>query len=346
MSMDNFDPLVRDLKKFKLNVRSNERLAAYTTIGVGGEAKLFIEVLNMAELELAIKLAFKHNIPYRVFGNGSNIIISDSGYHGLVILNNTNHWQIVKGAYKKHSSTILSRFKTFSSEVSSDLTFSYQEKQKDEVLVRVSSGTRIGHLMNSLFKEGVSGLQWFAGIPGTVGGAIFMNIHGGDYYFGDLVMKAVITDGKSSREVDYDYFHFAYDWSILQQTREVVLSADLLLHRGDVKKAKELAKSWIRYKSQQPQRSAGCIFQNLSLEEQKRLGLPTPSVGYVIDRILKLKGIRKGEAIISTKHAAFIENSGRATANDVIYLINLVKQQAREKLGLQLKLEVELLGDL
>jgi UDP-N-acetylenolpyruvoylglucosamine reductase len=340
--MDNFDPLVRDLKKFKINVRSNERLAAYTTIGVGGEAKLFIEVLSTAELELAIKLAFNHNIPYRVFGNGSNIIISDSGYHGLVILNKTNKWKIVKGVYKKHSSTIPSRFKTFPS----DLSFSYQEMQKDEVLVRVSSGSRVGHLMNSLFKEGVTGLQWFAGIPGTVGGAIFMNIHGGDYYFGDLLMKAVITDGQSSREVDYDYFHFAYDWSILQQTREVVLSSDLLLQRGDVKKAKELAKSWIRYKSQQPQRSAGCIFQNLSLEEQKKLGLPTPSVGYVIDHILKLKGIRKGGAIISTKHAAFIENLGRATANDVIYLINLVKHQAREKLGLQLKLEVELVGDL
>ena len=89
---------------------------------------------------------------------------------------------------------------------------------------------------------------------------------------------------------------------------------------------------------------AGCIFRNLSTEEQSKLNLPTSSVGYIIDQVLELKGTRIGDAIISPRHAAFIENLGQATAHDVLNLIELVKREAKSKLGVELKEEIQIIG--
>jgi UDP-N-acetylmuramate dehydrogenase len=120
---------------------------------------------------------------------------------------------------------------------------------------------------------------------------------------------------------------------------------DLNLKQGDIRNAREFVRHWARIKSKQPQRSAGCIFKNLSAQEQVDLDLPSLSTGYIIDKVLKLKGKRKGDAIISTHHAAFIENLGSAKAADVFYLLNLIRETAQKKLGLDLKQEVELIGD-
>ena len=97
-------------------------------------------------------------------------------------------------------------------------------------------------------------------------------------------------------------------------------------------------------KSQQPQLSAGCIFQNLSASEQKKHNLPTPSIGYLMDKVLGLKGKIIGQAQISEKHAGFITNLGQAKAEDVVKLIKLMKQTAKQKLNLDLKLEIVSLG--
>ena len=125
----------------------------------------------------------------------------------------------------------------------------------------------------------------------------------------------------------------------------MVLWVDLCLKKGDIQKAKELAKNLAKFKSQQPQRSAGCIFRNLTEEEQKKHNLPTPATGYLIDIVLNLKGIQKGGAIISEKHAAFIENLGNAKSTDVVDLINLIQYEAKNKLGIDLITEVELIGE-
>ncbi|HPN74609.1 MAG TPA: hypothetical protein PK386_04895, partial [Candidatus Marinimicrobia bacterium] len=113
---------------------------------------------------------------------------------------------------------------------------------------------------------------------------------------------------------------------------------------GNVEQARIVAQEWKSRKSFQPRRSAGCIFKNLSPEAQKQFNLPTSSVGYLIDKVLNLKGLRIGGAVISPKHAAFIENDGTASAKDVYELIKIIKTKAKETLGLELETEVELLG--
>jgi UDP-N-acetylmuramate dehydrogenase len=169
-------------------------------------------------------------------------------------------------------------------------------------------------------------------------------MHGGNHFFGDFVHSAYLYDGQDVKKVQNDYFQFGYDWSILHSTAEIVLEANLILHYGDTEKAKALSVDWARRKSLQPQKSAGCIFQNLTKEQQQQLDLPTSSIGYLIDKVLGLKGLQKGDAIISPEHAAFIVNRGKARAADVYYLYKTILQKANEQLGIKLKPEVEFIG--
>ena len=171
-----------------------------------------------------------------------------------------------------------------------------------------------------------------------------MNMHGGDYFFGDLVEQATILRGNTATSVPGEYFKFDYDWSILHQTAEIVLDADLRLKKGNVAGAKAIARKWASYKASQPRRTAGCIFRNLSSIEQKKLNLPTSSVGYLIDKVLNLKGTQIGDAMISNNHAAFIENLGNAKAKDIFDLIQLIKKRAKSELGIDLVEEVNLIG--
>ena len=172
-----------------------------------------------------------------------------------------------------------------------------------------------------------------------------MNMHGGEYFFGNFVYNALLFDGENTKTVNHEYFKFGYDWSILHETGEIILEADLLLFYGDVEKAKALSVDWARRKSLQPQKSAGCVFQNLTHEQQEKLNLPTSSIGYLIDKVLELKGTQKGGAIISNNHAAFIENLGHAKAQDVYYLYQVIKEKAKQKLELDLKSEIEFIGE-
>lgn len=338
--------LKEELDHCAIETKQNVCLASYTTMNVGGSADLFVEVKDSVQLETTVKMANKLDIPLLLIGKGSNIIVSESGFRGLAILNNSNQWKIFgKPDYSAKRSKTLSRFKTIDSSYDLNDTLTYTDEFDEDVIVRVDSGLKINPLMKVLFNEGITGLQWFSGIPATVGGAIYMNMHGGDHYFGDLVEKARITNGNNTREVKNDYLKFAYDWSILHQTKEVVLWADLCLKKGDVQKAKELARNWAKIKSLQPQRSAGCIFRNLTEEEQNKHNLPTPGTGYLIDKVLNLKGKQKGGAVISEKHAAFIENTGNANSNDVVYLIRLIQDEAKNKLGINLITEIELIGE-
>jgi UDP-N-acetylmuramate dehydrogenase len=325
-----------------LILQSNQSLAAHTTLKVGGNATYLVKTENSDQLYNALNLAIKFNQAFVILGKGSNIIVSDEGFKGLVILCTSTKWELINEDMNSNkASSIAPRFET---EISG---FEHENVESDldgNVLIRVDSGVAVNYLMHQLYKKDISGLEWYTGIPATIGGAIYMNMHGGEYFFGDLVYKAKITDGMNIRTVDKDYFRFDYDWSILHQTKEVILSADLVLKRGDTKLARQITNEWARHKAQQPRKSAGCIFKNLPGEIKDKLNLPTTSVGYLIDKVLSLKGKRIGDAIISEKHAAFIENLGNASARDVYDLMQLVKTTAYAELGIKLEEEVQLVG--
>jgi UDP-N-acetylmuramate dehydrogenase len=337
--------LIEQLKSKNLQVKEKEFLSAYTTIGVGGPALILTEVKNIEELKTALSQAKEAGVSYMVMGRGSNLVISDAGFDGLVILNNTSHWEIVKeNIPHSFSSSMESRFAKIQGSVMSFNQYLNRISAGDMAVVRADSGLRVNTLSKALYKNGIVGLEWFAGIPATIGGGIYMNMHGGPLFLGDLLYRACIFNGRSEHLEDKQAFKFDYDYSILHETNDTVLWVELLLWKGDTAAAAKFTKEWAKEKAYQPRRSAGCIFQNLPVEEQRRLKLPTPSAGYLIDKLLNLKDTRIGGAVLSPSHAAFIENTGDATAQDVYDLIALVRRQAREKLGLDLKLEVKLIG--
>ena len=335
--------LINDLKSAGIQYKENELLSPYTTIRIGGPAELFISADNNELLHQVICLSTKHKIPFFVLGKGSNILVSDKGFDGLVIFNNTTKWKILE-EFQSSKQDIIKIERRF--DQPKNTIFSSKENEiNSSVLVEVESGAIVGQLMKQLFKEGISGLEWLSGIPSTVGGAIFMNKHGANHIYGDLVHSALLSDGKNVREVDQDYFQFDYDWSILHQTREIILKAKLILNKADVENAREIAKNWARHKANQPWRSAGCIFQNLTEEQKRQADISSVSIGYIIDKILNLKGMRTGDAVISENHAAFIENVGQAKAQDVFELINFIKEKTKDKLAIDLKMEVQLIGE-
>ncbi len=318
-------------------------LSAYTTFKVGGPARYLLIARHRQQIIDTLTLCAEREIPRLIIGGGSNLLISDKGFPGVVIVTRNEHFEILEEkAPPPPQLNTASRLQTL--EPPRRLPQLNRESE-DMVLVRVQAGTRLIKLIKALHERGVYGLEWFSGIPATVGGALYMNMHGAHDYFGQFVHSALLFDGEKTRREFNPYFEFDYDYSILHKTRETVLEVDLLLYRGAVETARHLGREWARVKAIQPQRSAGCIFRNLTPEEQKQLGLPSPSVGYLIEHVLGLKGHRIGDALISPTHAAFIENAGKATAADVRRLLEKVQTEAREQLGLRLIPEVEFIGE-
>ncbi len=321
---------------------SNEPLKKYTTFKIGGPTEYFFEAKTTQDLISAVKYARQHHLSFFILGNGSNILVSDEGLKGLVIKNSSHQVKICNQTSSKIvKKAIRPRYRP----LTKTINLSYDEAKYPQVLVQLDSGVFLPRAIFSLISQGITGLEWFAGIPATVGGACYINLHGADKYFSDYLVEAqVLTKNNQIKTVTADYFNFDYDDSKLKTRQDIILTATLSLVRGPKDTAMKIAQTWAEKKSHQPQVSAGCIFQNLSQKQQKKLNLPTPSIGYLMDKKLNLKGKTSGQAKISEKHAGFIENLGNAKAQDVISLINLMKQTAKKKLNLDLKLEIDLIG--
>jgi len=334
------------LKKILPKVKQNESMSFHTTFKVGGPAQYFYSALTIKDLIKAIKTARTLNIPFKVIGNGSNILVSDKGIQGLIIKNLTQTIKTVKPPrFTNPSKSIKPRFKSTNPDIEALSKLTYQEKNLKPVFVQLDSGVTLPKAIFSLIGQGITGLEWFAGIPSTIGGASFINLHGGHKYFSDYLVQAkVLTKEGKLKTVPANYFNYDYDNSSLRDNQDTVLTVTLKLFKGPKDKALEIAKVWANKKSHQPQRSAGCIFKNLSSAQVKLHNLPTPSTGYLIDKVLRLKGKQIGQARIAAKHAGFIENLGSAKASDIMSLINLIKTKAKSELNLNLELEIIPLG--
>ena len=341
-----YSDIQKEFNKDRIIIEQDKSLAMFTTMRIGGKAKYLVHAFTKDQLHSIVSISKKYNIPYILIGKGSNLIISDKGFSGLAIINELKQWEILpESEFAPKTAPDKRIIGRVDDRIVDNPNLKYTDAAEKDVFIRVESGSRIQSLLKSLLNQKITGLQWFAGIPATIGGAIYMNMHGGPEYIGNLVIRASLSDGKTIREVSQDYFQFDYDYSILHQTKEIVLSADLSLKIGDVSQVRKFIRDWVRLKSGQPMNSAGCIFKNLSLEQQKRFNLPTPSTGYIIDKILNLKGFRKGNAQISTYNAAFIENLGKARSEDVYYLFQLIRDEAQKKLNLNLETEIQFVGD-
>jgi UDP-N-acetylmuramate dehydrogenase len=277
----------------------------------------------------ALTLASEYGVPVFVLGGGSNIVVGDRGFGGLVIKNAAKNI-VLRGMKGK-----------------------LQDNQSSgQVFVEADGGVIVNQLVRFTIEEGLAGLEMHLGLPGTVGGALYMNSKWTkpEGYVGDVVYQATLVDHKGSiRTVARDYFKFGYDQSILQKTHETVVSVIFALNKEPKDKLWERANASIGYRRQsQPQGvfSAGCTFRNISQADAMVASTPghTTSAGFLLDRA-GLKGKAVGGAKISPMHANFIVNTGGATASDVIQLIELARAEVKRQFGVTLVEEVVRIGE-
>ncbi len=327
-----------------LKFKEQETLAPYTTVKIGGPAEVFYEVKDNNDLINLTKFCKKNNLPVTILGLGANTLIADRGIKGLVIKNSCNKITILS-----HESSN-NQVKQVTPRLDSN-NYSYQFNDLDyqdsgkRVLIKLDAGVVLTQANQYLLKHNITGLQWYARIPSTLGGAVYNNVHGGTHFIAEVIKEVTIVNDEGEEKVlNNNDLQFAYDYSSLHNNKAIITSVTLNLFYGDVSKAQAVTKEWRKRKSIQPMNSLGCIFQNISNQEKTQLNLPTTSIGYIIDKILNMKDFKVGDAQVSKQHSAFIINTNNATAKDYLALIKLIMSETKEKLNLDLKLEISLLG--
>ena len=332
-------------------MKADVPLGLHTTLGIGGKADLFYEARDSLELVKAVRLSKSLGIPVTIIGGGSNILVGDKGVRGLVVKNVGGVIKIGKdkepiGALPEEVGARWQADSTVGSFKYDFADLDYDEWDEKRVEVVVDSGVPLSVLMMSMADAGVTGLQWYSRIPGTVGGAIFNNIHGGTHTIGEVVEGVKLIDRNGEiREISSEALGMGYDVSRFHNSGEIILEVKFNLFRGDVDKSRWVIGEWAKRKSIQPGRSAGCVFKNIADADKERLGLPTGSVGYLVEHVLKLSGFRVGDAAVSDAHKNFIVNVGSATASDFVGVRTESVMRAKEKCGIDLESEIILMGE-
>lgn len=331
-----------------------EPLARYTTVKIGGPAEVFYEAKDQAKFVELLQYAVANKIEVTMLGLGANVLIADRGIRGLVIKNRAGEIKVLDEATPafvaeaEPNDQIMARWDSDSATGSFKYDFNdlnYSEAGSERVLVEIDAGINLNQAIVQLINKGITGLQWFARIPSTIGGGIYNNIHGGTHFISEVLESVTVLneDGKivvlPKSELKFDY-----DQSRFHDTKEIILSAVFNLYKGDAMRAKNVVIEWNKRKAVQPSNSLGCTFKNITNEEKKQLGYPTTSVGYVVEHVLNLKGYGIGDAVVSDAHCAFIENKGAATAQQYLDVIKTIISQTKAKTGLTIKPEIFFLG--
>jgi len=281
-------------------LKENVSLASHTTFGIGGPAQLFYEAKTSKELIRVIKAARQVKIPYFILGGGSNILVADQGFAGLVI-------RVKIRKLKIKSSKIIAE-----------------------------AGIPLAKVVKAAQEHALSGLECCIGIPGTIGGAIVGNAGAKNQWINQCIKSVTILD-ESCKIVSLkkDNCQFGYRTSCFRDNPlKIVLKAIFELKKENPRIIKEKTKQSLEVRGDQPkEKSAGSIFKNPAND----------SAGRLIDAA-GLKGKKVGEAQISPQHANFIINLGRAKAKDVLTLIRLAQNEVKEKFGVELELEIKLIG--
>jgi UDP-N-acetylmuramate dehydrogenase len=299
------EQLVAELEQARISrVKLGESLAEHTTWKIGGPADLFLIPEDEEQLAAALKVLHRHGVPWCVLGRGSNTLVSDKGVRGAVI----------------------------------KLGESFDNVSFEGETVTAGAAYSFIKLSVVVGKEGLTGLEFAGGIPGTVGGAVYMNAgaHGSD--ISRILQSAhIVWEDGSRSEFGNDQMQFSYRHTVLHERRGIVTKATFKLAEGDRKEiAAALATFKDRRRRTQPLQMAcaGSVFRNPPNDHAARL---IESAG--------LKGLREGEAEVSRVHANFIVNHGGAKAEDVLTLMRRVQQKVEQLYGFELVPEVLLMGE-
>ncbi len=283
----------------------NEPMSKHTTFKIGGNAEIFVKLRNIEQIEKTIELSRKIKKPLKIIGNGSNILVKDEGIKGIVAKICTNSYEWV-----------------------------------DDESIRVDAGLLNSKIAQILLEKELSGFEFAAGIPGTIGGAVKMNAGAYGGQMSDIVVSTrylnleneqLKVEQVSNSEQDFSYRHSMFS------NNTIILDVILKLRKGNKTEIQEQMNKYRKSRiEKQPidKPSAGSTFKR--------------GKDFITAQLIDecgLKGYSIGGAQISEKHAGFIVNTGNATAKDVIDLVEFVKKQVLEKFNKTIELEIEIIGE-
>lgn len=289
-------------------VLENEPMSKHTSFRIGGKADFFVKTNNLEETKFVLELAQKNEIPLTVIGNGTNLLVSDKGIRGIVLKPEINEFKV--------------------------------KRTKNSAKIIVGSGFPIGKLSNVALKEELTGIEFLAGIPGTVGGAVRMNAGAHGREMKDIVLstKFIEKNGKV-KKINLEEHKFEYRNSVFSNMDVIILETEIELHYGEKEQISKTINDYMQSRiEKQPLDlpSAGSTFKRVS---------DTIITAKLIDEC-GLKGYRVGDAAVSEKHAGFVVNLGNATCKDVLELTDYIKKKVKEKFNQDLELEILTIGEM
>jgi len=298
--------ILENLEKIisKERIKQNEPMKNHTSFKIGGPAEFYIKITSIKELQKILEFAKKEKIKITILGNGSNVLVSDSGIKGIVIRTNLKEIKI-------------------------------EQKEQNKIEITVDDATPIGFLAQKLLKEEITGFEEISGIPGTIGGAILMNAGAHGKEMKDIVTEITAIDynGKIHKFTN-EQAKFTYRNSIFSSGKYIILQAKIILEKGNAKEIKAKMDEYAQFrKEKQPIEypSAGSTFKR---------GTDFITAKLIDDA--GLKGYTIGGAKVSEKHAGFIINTGNATAQDVLDLAKYVTDKVYEKFGKKIEFEIKI----
>jgi len=282
----------------------NEPMKNHTSIKIGGPADLFVKCKTKEDIKKVLKIAREKSLPIYIIGNGSNLLVRDEGYRGIILKPELKEIKIIK--------------------------------EKDYALINVQSGVTLGFLAQKLLQEEITGFEELSRIPGTVGGAVRMNAGAHGKEMKDIVIKTTYIDVQGEEhEITNEQHKFKYRSSFFSQNKNVITDTILKLEYGKKEEIEEKMKGYTTWrKEKQP-----IEYPNAGSTFKRGDGFVTAAL---IDEA-GLKGYKIGGAQVSEKHAGFIVNTGNATAKDTIELIEYVQKKVYEKFGKKIELEIEVI---
>jgi UDP-N-acetylmuramate dehydrogenase len=284
-------------------VRRGEPMARHVSFRIGGPADVLVLPRTLAALDAAVAWLYGERVPFVILGRGSNVLIADRGIRGVVL--KTGRGQEGVGY--------------------------------DGDRVHAECGVSLPHLSRRTAERGLAGLEFGAGIPGSVGGAVAMNAGAHGHCLAEVVRSARVRTPGGQAVWTADDLRFRYRHSRVQDEPAVVLDCELTLHPAPADETVARLEEWLQTRAEsQPlgPPSSGCIFRNPDGDYAGRL----------IDAA-GTKGLRVGGAVVSDRHANYILNTGSATARDVLELIELVRGRVRDHAGEDLATEIKMLGE-
>lgn len=287
-------------------IKQEEPMAKHTSFKIGGKADFFIIAKEERVISAVLKIAKEQKLPVTILGNGTNVLVTDKGIRGIVLKIASDKIEI--------------------------------KKEKEKAIIEVEAGVKNAILAQKLLQEEIAGFEFAAGIPGTMGGATYMNAGAYGYEVKDIITKVTYLDNQGLHTISNEECKFDYRFSIFEEKKEAVITKVTLElpygNKEEIKqKMEEDAKS---RKEKQPLQmpSAGSTFKR--------------GKDFITAKLIDecgLKGYQIGGAQVSTMHAGFIINKENATCEDVLKLAEYVKKVVLEKCGKQIELEVKVLGE-